>query len=608
MNINSLSGQNPVNSATTENTQQPSTVLLSEPTPNSTSVATPSSTPVDNGSSNNLSAESKTQNTSFSANMLKMNLLAKTSPTNQSQPNITPTNSTLSNKLSEIKGLGQDKNYPLILSLPKDINGQPIEPNQLTVSDYENTFIKETLSEVGINDVTNPEVKLFQEQYKSATGKDFNLKSPLSELRDSTTSKGELKVQISQYDLAVAKTVGTQTILAERQNKSQIAEKAYSAGTKYVDDLMVGYIAARVNTPINLVNGLTEPIRGIADLAGVDLSGAVLPRWEIAKQSEYWNKGDRISNEETGTTLALGIATGGLVGQKLLSNPIGRASIGVESAYNLGTGAAGLDPTDKNPDGAYRELSIAERALRIGGGILGGVSLSVSSKAKLESPESPELPKDPTAPALVTPGFTFDNWRMPIEPSFKPAVPGVGANVSRPNSLTPSYIASGVKESLSNKGFGGPLGRIEPLQSSTSNTVPPTNSNPITSGTLEHVFHGEINRRNRAVGFHYEGAKMEAFKGTQINETTRSTLDTHGVYTAQVQVKGVPKQANSSFFPDKWNKSKVVSTIKEAYNNRASVTGKPANYFEGNTSEGIVIGMYLNQDGTIATAYPIYNR
>ncbi|KAF0246120.1 MAG: hypothetical protein FD167_3483, partial [bacterium] len=558
MNINSLSGQNPINSPV-ESSQPPPNVLPSENEP------TPTTTLINTSDSSNTNPESKTQNTNFSANMLKMNLLAKTSSNNQTQPNTTQTASTLSNKLDEIKGLSQDKNYLLTISLPKpkDEKNQPIDPNQLTASDYENTFIKETLSEVGINNVTSSEVKLFQEQYKTATGKDFNLKNPLSELRSNTTTNGELTVQVSQYDLAVAKTVGTQTILAQRQTKSQIAEKAYSDGTKYVDDLMIGYIAARVNAPINLVNGLTEPIRGIASLAGKDLSGLVLPRWDIAKQSEYWNKGDRISNEETGTTLGLAVATNSAIGQILLSNPVGRASIAIESAYNLGTGAAGLDPTSKNTDGTYQELSIANRALRIVGGVLGGASLSASSKPKLESPELPTLPTtpiDPTAPALVTPeGITFNNWPIPIAPSFKPAVPDVGGNVSRPNSFTPPYSISGVRETLSNNGFGGPLGHPQPIQnSSTNNNITSTNSNPITSKTLEHVFHGKINKRNKAVGFHYEGTKMEDVKGTKVDEITRSVPDIHGVYTAKVQVKGLTKQANSSFFPESWSKSKVV--------------------------------------------------
>jgi len=458
MNINSLSGQNPINSPNTENTQQDPPGLSSE----KEALTTPPNT----NNINSESVESKTQSNNLSANMLKMSLLAKV-PTNNQQPNTTPTNTSLPNKLNEIKGssLNQDKNYPLTLSLPKNDKGQPTEVNKLNAEDYENTFIKETLRQVGINNATDSEVKLFQEQYKNATGKDFNLKNPLTELR-SNTINGKLEVKVSQYDLAVAKTVGNETIIAERQSKSQIAEQAYSDGTKYVDDLMKGYIAARVNAPINLINGLTEPVRGVAAMGGVDLSGLTIPRLEVAKESEYWNKGNRIADEEFGATLGLGTAVGGAINQQLLSNPVGRAVVGIESSYNIGIGAAGVDPTTKNADGTYRELSIAERAFRIGGGILGGRSLSKAEPLPPTPNKSstPTLPFDPTAPAVVTPdGRTF-NWRMPTEPTFKPATPGTPSNVSRPNSFTPGYAVSSFRETPSSNGFGGPLGRPDPIE------------------------------------------------------------------------------------------------------------------------------------------------
>ncbi len=333
MNINSLPGQNPINSPdpnTVDNTQEQSTNLSSE---TKSTIAKS-----DNANQNVESLESKTQNNNMSANMLKNNLLAKV-PNNQPSP-------TLSTKLNQIGEFSQDKNYPLTLSLPTDSNNQTIEPNKLTTSDYENTFIKETLREVGIDNVTDKEVKLFQQEYKNATGKDFSLKSSLTELRSNTTN-GKLTARVSQYDLAVAKTVGLETIVVARQTRSQISEKAYESGTKYVDDLMKGYIAARVNAPANLINGATEPIRGLAAMNGIDLSNMVVPRLELAKESEYWNQGSRIADEELGTTLGLATVVGSNIDKQLLSNPVGKTIVGVESAYNLGTAAAGVDPTNK---------------------------------------------------------------------------------------------------------------------------------------------------------------------------------------------------------------------------------------------------------------------
>ena len=98
MNINSLSGQNPINSPdpnTIDNTQAQSTNLSSET--KSTVAKSDSVNNINNVDQNIGSLESKTQNNNMSANMLKNNLLAKV-PNNQTQPA-----STLSTKLSQIK-------------------------------------------------------------------------------------------------------------------------------------------------------------------------------------------------------------------------------------------------------------------------------------------------------------------------------------------------------------------------------------------------------------------------------------------------------------------------------------------------------------------------
>lgn len=390
MNINTFSGQNSINrSDIINNSQEPTVDLSFEKDSN-----TISNTDSDHGSnssnsSKNIDAggknkenddklESKTQNYNFFASALKSNLLAKVpddrSNSNQLQANSNQSNSKLSTKLNQIGDLSQDKNYQLILTLPRNNNNQPIELNKLTISDYENAFIKETLRDVGINNATDKEVKVFQQEYKEATGKDFNLKSSLIELRSNTTN-GKLMVRVSQYDLAVAKTVGLETIVAERQRRSQISEQAYENGTKYVDDLMKGYITARLNAPINLINGATEPIRGLAAMNGIDLSNMVIPRLETAKESEYWNKGSCIADEELGTTLGLATVVGITVDQPLLSNPIGKTVVGVESVYNIGTGLAGVDPTEQN-NGQYREMGHLEQGLRVVGGGLGAYSLS----------------------------------------------------------------------------------------------------------------------------------------------------------------------------------------------------------------------------------------
>ncbi|WP_307891780.1 EndoU domain-containing protein [Bacillus swezeyi] len=72
---------------------------------------------------------------------------------------------------------------------------------------------------------------------------------------------------------------------------------------------------------------------------------------------------------------------------------------------------------------------------------------------------------------------------------------------------------------------------------------------------------------------------------------------------AKVEVDGVEKLAESSFFPREWNRADVLKAINEAYQSKKQI-GR--NKYVGKSSSGIDIEMYLNKDGSIATAYPLY--
>ena len=136
-----------------------------------------------------------------------------------------------------------------------------------------------------------------------------------------------------------------------------------------------------------------------------------------------------------------------------------------------------------------------------------------------------------------------------------------------------------------------------------------TGQKAVTQKTLEHIFHGEINSNGKAVGFHYEGPEnMQAVNQTRVIESSRSVPDKNGVYTAKVEVNGVAKLAPSSFFPRNWSKNDVVNVVNEAYSNKTFPKPNNPLYFEGRTQSGILIGGYLNKDGTIATAFPLYGR
>lgn len=218
----------------------------------------------------------------------------------------------------------------------------------------------------------------------------------------------------------------------------------------------------------------------------------------------------------------------------------------------------------------------------------------------------------PTGRAVVTAGGPPLNWRMPVEPkptsiaptgdSFssaalaasKSAFPGVINNLDK-------TVDNSSDQNIFDNNFGGPVGRPEAINSSGQRA-------PITAKTLEHVFHGEINKKGKAVGFHYEGTGMEATKGTKIIEPTRSTIDANKVYKARVEIQGVVKDVKSSFFPKEWSKNDVLNAINEAYTNKVMIDPARPNFFEGKTSSGITVGMYIDQNGNIATAFPIYDK
>ncbi|AGF28199.1 MULTISPECIES: T7SS effector LXG polymorphic toxin [Bacillus amyloliquefaciens group] len=126
------------------------------------------------------------------------------------------------------------------------------------------------------------------------------------------------------------------------------------------------------------------------------------------------------------------------------------------------------------------------------------------------------------------------------------------------------------------------------------------NSNGINKKTIKHVYHGEANRKNKAVGYHHE-----SMMGGNIIPGTEEVPDINGVYRAKVEVKGIKKVARSTFFPKEWDRIKVYNTISEAYKNKKQVRD---NKYIGKTSSGIDVEMYINKDGSIATAYPLYKK
>ena len=131
------------------------------------------------------------------------------------------------------------------------------------------------------------------------------------------------------------------------------------------------------------------------------------------------------------------------------------------------------------------------------------------------------------------------------------------------------------------------------------------NTDNFREGALEHILEGEINKRGKAVGFHYEG--FPTTKGSII-EDTKSIADDLGIYTGNVEVNGIVKTSNggkSTFFPENWTAQEVVDAINEAFANKEFVQGT-RNTFIGELSNGMQIEMYIdNTTNKIISAFPV---
>ncbi|WFO88533.1 EndoU domain-containing protein [Bacillus velezensis] len=172
---------------------------------------------------------------------------------------------------------------------------------------------------------------------------------------------------------------------------------------------------------------------------------------------------------------------------------------------------------------------------------------------------------------------------------YQPALAGIAQDIENTHNVKNTPLLKSIiedqKESVLSK-------------SVTSNFS--TGKSKYTAGTMKHIYHGEVNKRGKAVGYHHE-----SMMGGKIIPGTEKKPDKNGVYMAKVEVGSVKKIADSSFFPREWNRADVLKAIDEAYHTRKQVR---SNKYRGITSTGIKIEMYLNSDGTIATAYPLYKK
>ncbi|CAM4079323.1 hypothetical protein BAPA111461_17245 [Bacillus paramycoides] len=119
------------------------------------------------------------------------------------------------------------------------------------------------------------------------------------------------------------------------------------------------------------------------------------------------------------------------------------------------------------------------------------------------------------------------------------------------------------------------------------------------NGTVEHIFHGNLNKAGAAGGYHHKSMMAEG----EILRVTRSP-NRYGVYEAEVSVNGVPKTLPSTFFPDHWGRTEVLKAIEVAYNNK--VYSGRGNRYIGTAPNGMKIRLFIDSNGRIISAFPLY--
>jgi SPP1 gp7 family putative phage head morphogenesis protein len=119
---------------------------------------------------------------------------------------------------------------------------------------------------------------------------------------------------------------------------------------------------------------------------------------------------------------------------------------------------------------------------------------------------------------------------------------------------------------------------------------------------VQHILEGNINKKGFAGGYHLEN--IPTAKGKVIGKKTKE--DKNGIYKAKIEIDGIEKRDQSSFFPKEWTPQKVIDSINEAYNNKVAINTANTK-FRGVSKSGIKIEMYII-NGKITTAFPKYNE
>lgn len=122
---------------------------------------------------------------------------------------------------------------------------------------------------------------------------------------------------------------------------------------------------------------------------------------------------------------------------------------------------------------------------------------------------------------------------------------------------------------------------------------------------LAHIFHGEINRKGKPVGYHSRPNGQDP-SGARVVRI-RSGPNRVGVYTATIEIRDGSqwKEKFSSFFPDAMSQQEVVDAILNAYRQSRDKNTQP---WRGPTGQGFDIQGYTLSRGDINTAFPVFTK
>lgn len=121
---------------------------------------------------------------------------------------------------------------------------------------------------------------------------------------------------------------------------------------------------------------------------------------------------------------------------------------------------------------------------------------------------------------------------------------------------------------------------------------------------VNHIFLGEVKidgNRVSSHGFHYAQIRNN---GNSIARRHLTRPNENGVYRGNVSIRGVKKNAFSTFFPREWSPQQTVNEINFAYANRQKVR----NNIVGMSKSGIKIRFQLNKQNQIVSAYPEFEK